>query len=184
MKNDIESFAYEFARKWHEGYFRNDNKTPYIIHPITVVDTLKHWGVGDSETIAAAYLHDLLEDTSVKESEIRQVFGLNVINKVKKLTYDKSVPKDEYLKNIAKDSDLYVSLIKYADRLCNVIDFLVDGNEKYAFVYFHKADVIFNRLSSDRKKLGKIFDNLAKDKRAIDEIFKEIRKGDKHEKGN
>lgn len=176
MKNDIENFAYEFAKKWHNGYYRKDNKTPYIVHPVSVVSTLKSWGVGDNETIVAAYLHDLLEDTNVNESEIRQIFGSNVINKVKKLTYDKSIPKDDYMKQIAKDADIYVSVIKYADRLCNVIDFLVDGNNEYAFVYFHKADIIFNRLRSERNKLGKIYYNIVQDRKAIEQIFNEIQK--------
>lgn len=184
MKSEIENLAYEFARYWHDGQFRNDNITPYIVHPISVVGLLKSWGVGDSETIAAAYLHDLLEDTEVNEEQIRKVFGLNILNKVKKLTHSKDVSKNQYMENIAKDADLYVSLIKYADRLCNVVDFLVDGNKKYAFIYFHKADIIFNRLSSERNKLGKIFDNLLKDKKSLENIFKYIQKDEKNEKRN
>lgn len=176
MKSEIEKLAYDFAKKWHEGYYRNDNITPYIVHPISVVSTLRAWGVGDSEVIAAAYLHDLLEDTKVKESELRQVFGLNVLMKVKKLTKNEKIPKDEYMNEIAKDADVYVSLIKYADRISNVIDFLVDGKEEYAYEYYHKADAIYNRLSSERKALGKIFDNLRDDKEALDTIFETIKK--------
>lgn len=172
MKSNIEQIALEFARKWHKGQYRKDNITPYINHPVDVVSLLKEWGVNDNASIAAAYLHDLLEDTNVKEATIRQVFGPNILNKVKKLTKEENQNKEEYIKNIAKDSDIYVLLIKYADRISNTLDFILDGNFDWGEKYFHKADVIYNRLKSESKVLGKILPKVIKDHNEVLKIFK------------
>ena len=59
--------AAEFARKAHEGGFRRDKKTPYIVHPADVVARLKSWGITDEDILSAAWLHDTVEDTELTE---------------------------------------------------------------------------------------------------------------------
>ena len=68
--------AFKLANKAHDGQFRASGE-PYIIHPIAVADLLKEIGASPS-VIAAGLLHDVVEDTGVKLSEIETNFGLEV----------------------------------------------------------------------------------------------------------
>ena len=60
------------AEKYHDGKFRKgDERLPYIVHPQAVAATLVSWGEPEnSVAVSAAWGHDLLEDTTVTESEI------------------------------------------------------------------------------------------------------------------
>lgn len=166
MKN-LADIAYELARKGHAGQTRKDGVTPYINHPMDVADLLKAWGVSDNASLAAAYVHDLLEDTAVSKSEIRRALGPAVLRKVEKLTHAPDVPKDEYIRGLAEDADIWCVLIKAADRLCNTLDFAIAGNYDYARKYFAKGSPVFARLERDRARLGDIYARYARDKKAV-----------------
>lgn len=81
--------AVAFARKAHEGAFRKGTKLPYIIHPLetAVIVSLM---TEDEEMIAAALLHDVVEDAGVKESELIREFGSRVADLVMAESEDKS----------------------------------------------------------------------------------------------
>ena len=86
--------AYAFAKAAHEavGQMRKYTGEPYIVHPVEVariVQTVPH----TEATLAAALLHDTVEDTGVTMDEIRQLFGHEVADLVEMLT-DVSVPAD------------------------------------------------------------------------------------------
>ena len=66
--------AARFATKAHEGMLRKGGKMPYIYHPLEVAFLVSRM-TKDEEVIAAGYLHDVLEDTSVTEEELEQAFG-------------------------------------------------------------------------------------------------------------
>ncbi|PIQ77643.1 hypothetical protein COV82_03435 [Candidatus Peregrinibacteria bacterium CG11_big_fil_rev_8_21_14_0_20_46_8] len=120
--------AYAFAKKAHEGQIRKSGE-PYIIHPARTVQILSRLHV-DTDTLVAAYLHDVPEDTPVSIDEIEQHFGKSVaylvdgITKLSKVHYRNQMEQRqvESLKKLFIHSakDLRVILIKLADRLDNM----------------------------------------------------------------
>ena len=76
--------AHELAVKAHEGQMRESGE-PYIIHPENVALILAQMGM-DAETVCAALLHDVVEDTEISEAEIVEQFGSTVGEIVKGVT--------------------------------------------------------------------------------------------------
>lgn len=166
---------HELAEKYHNGQFRKDGKTPYIFHPLKVCDYLYSLGFTskslfeeldnhDFTYYAVALMHDLLEDTKVSDQEILNISNITIYNYVNKLTYKKDednlFSKFAYLKEIV-DSDDLVLIIKCIDRIANVEDFIKDGNLKYAKIYFHKADILWNEVYQKRSVLyNKLWDKI------------------------
>ena len=119
--------AYEFANKYHEGQVRKSGE-PYIIHPLSVAEILLDLGL-DELTLAAAILHDIVEDTDVSLEDLTQEFGQTVsslVDGVTKLSRIEYVSKEErqmenYRKMfLAMANDIRVVIIKLADRLHNM----------------------------------------------------------------
>jgi (p)ppGpp synthase/HD superfamily hydrolase len=77
--------ALEFATARHEGQRRQADSAPFILHPLEVAQLLRGRGCGD-EVIAAAVLHDVIEDTDVEPAELEQRFGRTVAQLVEVLT--------------------------------------------------------------------------------------------------
>lgn len=116
---DLLSKARAFATVAHSGQMRKDGKSPYIVHPERVVKALQEAGVTDQEILAAAYLHDVLEDT--KET-IEGKFPERVVRLVKDLTKPPDTKdKNTYIAAFA-DKPFEVVLIKLADRYDNLLD--------------------------------------------------------------
>ena len=65
--------AFEFSETAHRGQFRKSGE-PYITHPLAVASILSEWQL-DAEGLAAALLHDVMEDTSVTRTELESTFG-------------------------------------------------------------------------------------------------------------
>src|SRR3954452_7064272 len=65
--------AFEFSESAHRGQFRKSGE-PYITHPLAVASILSQWRI-DAEGIAAALLHDAIEDTPVTRNELEKRFG-------------------------------------------------------------------------------------------------------------
>lgn len=80
--------AAEFATRAHEGTYRKGSDMPYIYHPMEVA-LIVACMTGDEEVIAAAYLHDVLEDTGVTPQELERLFGVRVLALVTEETEDK-----------------------------------------------------------------------------------------------
>jgi len=120
--------AYEFASKNHEGQLRKSGE-PYIIHPLNVAYILATIDL-DEETICAALLHDIVEDTKVTKQDVINLFGqeiANLVDGVTKLTQFqqnitvKEQQVEDYRKMfLAMGKDIRVILIKLADRLHNM----------------------------------------------------------------
>ncbi len=119
--------AYQFAAKAHEGQFRSSGQ-PYIIHPLSVAELLLELGM-DTDTLCAALLHDVVEDTPVTDAQLRTLFGHDVGNLVDGVTKLTQIPvfKQDQKKaeNILKmllamDEDVRVMIIKLCDRLHNM----------------------------------------------------------------
>ena len=119
--------AYDFACEAHKNVKRKSGE-PYIIHPIAVAKTLIDLGL-DKETISAALLHDVVEDTPTSFKTIKKEFGEEVellvkgVSKISGIKYDKPEIKEmNSLRRlfISMSKDIRVILIKLADRLHNI----------------------------------------------------------------
>ncbi len=119
--------AYHYAEQAHSGQKRASGEA-YFIHPCAVAQILIELGL-DSATVAAAFLHDVIEDTPVTEDDIRRDFGDEVLLLVSGVTkLDKIVFKsreEEEAENfrkifVAMAKDIRVIIIKLADRLHNM----------------------------------------------------------------
>ena len=120
--------AFEFAQKAHEGQKRKSGE-PYIIHPLAVAQIVAEELKLDSESIEAALLHDVIEDTAATHEQISKLFSptiADLVEGVSKLTRIQYTTKeDEQMENlrkmlIAMSKDIRVILIKIADRLHNM----------------------------------------------------------------
>ena len=119
--------AYNYSKSAHFGQVRETGH-PYIQHPITVADILADWRF-DAETIVAALLHDVVEDTPVSVAQIGDKFGRPVAKLVEGVSkmerfegMDKRTQEAETFRKIilAAADDWRVLFIKLADRLHNM----------------------------------------------------------------
>ena len=119
--------AYHFGARAHEGQKRVSGE-PYIYHPVEVASILADIHM-DHQTISAALLHDVIEDTSTVKREISREFGKNVaelvdgVSKLTQITFDsvEEAQAHNFRKMLmAMSNDIRVILVKLADRLHNM----------------------------------------------------------------
>jgi guanosine-3',5'-bis(diphosphate) 3'-pyrophosphohydrolase len=119
--------AFEFSESAHRGQFRKSGE-PYITHPLAVASILSQWRL-DAHGLAAALLHDVMEDTTVTKTEIETSFGkpvADMVDGVSKLdqiefTSLEEAQAENFRKMLlAMAKDVRVILIKLADRLHNM----------------------------------------------------------------
>lgn len=108
--------ALAFAARKHRGQFRIGG-APYITHPVAVAEILKEEGCG-TETVVTGLLHDLLEDTDAKESEIEAIAGERVLRAVRTLTKTPGYVMADYVAAIRDDPIAFA--VKGVDRLHNL----------------------------------------------------------------
>ena len=129
--------AYELANEAHAGVKRSSGE-PYITHPIAVACILLEFCM-DTDTLCAALLHDVVEDTDTSLETIRKKFGDDVANLVDGVTKIGQVPlntkEEQQAENIRKilmamSKDIRVILIKLADRLHNMRTIMYRPPEK------------------------------------------------------
>ncbi|GLS05255.1 guanosine-3',5'-bis(diphosphate) 3'-pyrophosphohydrolase [Chitiniphilus shinanonensis] len=119
--------AFKFSEAAHRGQMRRTGD-PYISHPLAVASILTAWHL-DAQALAAALLHDVMEDTGVSKLELTEKFGRHVaelvdgMSKIDKLEFQsKEEAQAENFRKmlLAMARDLRVILIKLADRLHNM----------------------------------------------------------------
>ena len=119
--------AFQFSDSAHRGQFRKSGE-PYITHPLAVASILSQWRL-DAQGLAAALLHDVMEDTAITKSEIETSFGKLVADMVDGLSKLDQIEfnsrEDAQAENfrkmlLAMAQDVRVILIKLADRLHNM----------------------------------------------------------------
>ena len=119
--------AYKYAEEKHKDQKRKSGQ-PYIIHPLNVAYILAKLGL-DTETICAALLHDVVEDTDSTYNDIKELFGTdiaNIVEGVTKLsilfkTTEKTKAENYKKMFIAMEKDIRVIILKLADRLHNIM---------------------------------------------------------------
>ena len=130
--------AYEFADAAHRGQKRKSG-APYITHPMATAQRLAEMGL-DSQSIAAALLHDVCEDTKHPIEEVRKMFGETIaflvegVTKLDKVRYRGNARSAESLRKmfLAIAEDIRIVLIKLVDRLHNMetLEFLAPEKQK------------------------------------------------------
>lgn len=119
--------AYSYALLKHTGQFRKSGE-PYIIHPLAVAYILTDLCVGPA-TIAAALLHDTIEDTEASFDDLKENFGYDIaslvegVTKINQITFEskeKAQTETHQKMLLAMAQDIRVILIKLADRLHNM----------------------------------------------------------------
>ncbi|KAF8365296.1 hypothetical protein PRIPAC_83125 [Pristionchus pacificus] len=119
--------AADFAARRHRFQKRKDHRqTPYINHPVGVAYILTTEGrVTDPAVLAAAYLHDTVEDTKTTIEEIEAEFGKEVASIVAECTDDKTLHRDVrkalQIERAPRNS-MQAKLVKLADKLYNLRD--------------------------------------------------------------
>ena len=116
--------AYRVAHRAHEGQTRKSGD-PYITHPVAVATILAEIGMTPT-TLAAALLHDTVEDTDYSLDQLREDFGSEIavmvdgVTKLDKIEYGAAAQSETVRKMIvAMSRDIRVLVIKLADRLHN-----------------------------------------------------------------
>jgi guanosine-3',5'-bis(diphosphate) 3'-pyrophosphohydrolase len=156
--------ALHFAADKHRDHRRKDvHASPYINHPIHVAQILSEVGVEDPEILAAAILHDTVEDTETSLGELASEFGDRVSRIVAEVTDDKSLPKQErkrlQIEHAPELSD-EAALVKVADKISNVTDVINnpppdwDDERRKEYVQWARAVVgkcrVVNKELTDR----------------------------------
>src|SRR6187455_2297561 len=119
--------AFQFSDSAHRGQFRKSGE-PYITHPLAVASILSQWRL-DAQGLAAALLHDVMEDTTVTKTELETTFGKPVadmvdgVSKLDQIAFDtrEESQAESFRKMLlAMARDVRVILIKLADRTHNM----------------------------------------------------------------
>ena len=126
---DLITHALQFASTAHEGHLRKGSNMPYILHPMEVA-VIAASITSDYNVIAAALLHDVVEDTGVKLDDIRTIFGARVAELVNAESEDKRADKppestwrtrkEEAISLLNECNDRDVKIICLCDKLSNV----------------------------------------------------------------
>ena len=155
--------AYYYAEQAHEGQFRHTGDT-YVTHPLAVASILSEMHM-DHQSLMAAMLHDVIEDTGVTKTAIKSQFGNTVadlvdgVSKLNKITFSShaEAQAENFQKMaMAMAKDLRVILVKIADRLHNMRTLEVLTSDKRRRIGRETLDIyapIANRLGMNNVRV-------------------------------
>jgi len=159
--------AAAFAATKHRDQRRKDAAaSPYINHPLELARILAvEGGVSDAQTLAAALLHDTIEDTQTTFEELKERFGAVIADTVAEVTDDNRLPKAErkrlqvlHAPRLTKRA----KLVKLADKLANIRDMAdappADWSLERRLEYFAWAARVVAGLRGTNAKLEAAFD--------------------------
>lgn len=159
--------AASFAADRHRQQRRKDiDASPYINHPLALARILAvEGGISDPQVIAAALLHDVVEDTETSQAEIEARFGALVAKIVAEVTDDKSKTKAERKRlqvEKAASKSPEAKLVKLADKISNLRDILAsppaDWPQQRKAEYFAWAKHVVSGLRGVSPQLEAAFD--------------------------
>jgi (p)ppGpp synthase/HD superfamily hydrolase len=133
MRQPVWQRAAAFAARMHTHDTRDDEETPYFSHPARVAMTVSCiFEHGDDATIAAAYLHDVMENTDEGYDQLAEEFGAEIADMVVALTKNMMLPREErdeeYMQRLSK-ADWRARLVKLADQYDNMCDAMTGMKE-------------------------------------------------------
>lgn len=141
--------AAQLAALAHKGQNRKfgHSNDPFIFHPMRVAGRIAIHPAANEEMVAAAYLHDVLEDTDVSEMDLSDVFPYPVVYLVAQLTNpskqmagvtraEKKAADREHLKHVS----VRAKMIKLVDRIDNVREVVTDPEAPPDFVKIYRAE--------------------------------------------
>ena len=159
--------ALAFAALKHRDQRRKDPEaSPYINHPIALARVLSvEAGLHDAKLLAAAVLHDTLEDTQTTFEELRDRFGKTVASVVREVSDDKLLAKADRKRmqiEHAKELTHRARLVKFADKICNIRDVAANPPRDWTLQrrreYFDWAKAVIDQIRGSDRKLEKLFD--------------------------
>jgi GTP diphosphokinase / guanosine-3',5'-bis(diphosphate) 3'-diphosphatase len=126
---DILERAITFATKAHQGFPRKGTQTPYILHPMEAAAIVSSM-TDEVEVMAAAVLHDVLEDTAITAEQLRSEFGNRVADLVCAESENKredlpatdtwSLRKQQTIDDLRRETRIEVKMIALGDKLSNI----------------------------------------------------------------
>ena len=159
--------ALDFAARKHRDQRRKDRAaSPYINHPIALARVLTlEGGISDPRVLAAALLHDTIEDTRTSYPELKAAFGPRVAKTVLEVTDNKRLRRHtrkrlqvEHAATLSRDA----KLVKLADKICNLRDLgihpPVGWNKRRRRDYFDWAKQVIDGLRGTNRRLEAAFD--------------------------
>lgn len=161
--------AVRFAAWKHRDQKRKDEAaSPYINHPVALAEVLwSEGGVRDPVVIAAALLHDTLEDTETTVAELRGAFGAQVAATVEEVTDVKWLARSSRKRlQVARAgrSSLRAKQVKIADKICNLRDIIASPPKGWSLErkreYFDWARSVIDQLRGANPRLERRFDQL------------------------
>lgn len=161
--------ATAFAAHKHKDQRRKDDaSSPYINHPVALADVLVHeGGVTDLDTVAAALLHDTIEDTETTADEIEEHFGVAIRKIVEEVSDDKSLGKQTCKRlqiEHAPTLSTGARAVKLADKICNLRDVVVNPPSGWELerrqAYFDWAKQVIDGLRGQHIVLESLFDEV------------------------
>jgi GTP diphosphokinase / guanosine-3',5'-bis(diphosphate) 3'-diphosphatase len=161
--------AIAFAAQKHRDQRRKDvDKTPYINHPIALAQVLREeGGVRDPLVIAAALLHDTIEDTETTYEELRGQFGATIADCVVEVTDIKFLRKHSRKRlQVARAgrASKAAKLVKLADKICNLRDILASPPVGWTLATqqetFDHAREVVDEARDANPRLARRFDRL------------------------
>ena len=165
--------AAEFAARKHRDQRRKDKSaSPYINHPIALAEVLSRvGGITSPKVLAAALLHDTLEDTKTTRAELWQAFGPSITKIVEEVTDDKRLPKQRR-KELQVEHAAHIStrakLVKLADKISNLSDIITSPPAGWSLQrkreYFDWAKRVIDQVRGTNSKLERRFDALYRKK--------------------
>lgn len=173
MRNLIAAIA--FAAEKHRNHRRKDpDASPYINHPIALLEVLANEANVEDETVlVAAILHDTLEDTDTSVQELANHFGQVVADIVCEVSDDKTLSKYERKQlqiEHASNSSGPAKLVRIADKICNLRDLAntppVGWSEERKEAYFDWAKAVVDQLCGVHPTLERLFDDTYSGRRA------------------
>ena len=166
--------AAAFAAERHSDQHRKGKRAaPYINHPIAVASCLADAGVGDPDILAAALLHDTVEDTCTSLEELEQRFGARVAGIVAEVTDNKKLLKAERKRLqvvTASTKSIEAKQVKLADKICNLRD-LRDNPPRWAeariAAYYRFAEDVYMGLAGCQTRLEATMEHLLTQRRSV-----------------
>jgi len=160
--------ALDFAAQKHRDQRRKDKEaSPYINHPIELANVLWHeGGVDDPVVVAAALLHDTVEDTETSWQELRGEFGdeiADIVLEVTDVKWLKKIVRKRLQVARARHSSKRARLVKLADKICNLRDIAARPPTGWSLErrreYFEWAKEVVDKLRGTHPALERKFDD-------------------------